>query len=437
MSCDVFISYRRIDGTYPTMFLYHDLIEAGYSVFYDIANVRNGKFPELIEKNIISCTDFLLMITNSTFSDRIYDENDWVRKEIRLAIEHNKNIVPIFIGTATIPADLPEDISAISKYNGVFQIDPQSIHDTNKRMFKEFLKAPSDSTNNIRKTKLRCSIYDATYGDEFERLKIQSNNSYVSDMSVINDNIDLKKTYNVLDIGCAYGFVGKTRFENECFENILGIDKNEKCITKAKELNNDPRFDYQVIDIEAEDFENLLLSIMKDKNIESFNVIYSALVIHHLKDPNKFLKRIRKFLSDDGIIIIRGSDDGSKLAYNDDGLMKKIIDLTLKVPFVSDRYNGRKIYSQLKKTGYNNVKLYSYMRDLSSLDYDDRELLFYESFSYRINYVKKEYELDPDNLQKREAFYTMEELLAKLQERFYDSTFWYCEYDYIAVANKK
>ncbi len=436
MSCDVFISYRRKDGSYPTMFLYHDLIEAGYNVFYDVANIRNGEFPKLIEENLISCTDFLLVVTESTFSEKIFDENDWVHKEIKLALELNKNIVPIFVGGTIIPDNIPEDISKVCDYNGVNQFDPQMIHDINKKIFKEYLRAPFHSLDLMGKARLRCSIYDATYGDEFKRLRIQAENAFSSDMDVLNRYIHKDKKYNVLDVGCAYGFVGASRFNGEPFSNIVGIDKNEKCILKAKEINTDSRFSYYVSDIEANDFDEKIKSIMTENQIEEFDVIYIALVIHHLKEPVSFLKNVRKLLSQNGIIIIRGSDDGSKLAYNDDGLMKSIIELTLGVSDVSDRYNGRKIFSQLKKAGFADVEIFSYMRDISSMDFDDRENLFNESFSYRINYVRREYEADPNSLQKRNNFLEMEELLAKFQERFYDSTFWYCEYDYIGVAKK-
>lgn len=437
MSCDVFISYRRIDGAYPTMLLYRDLIEAGYNTFYDVANIRNGKFPELIEQNVKSCTDFLLIVTPSTFSERIFSEDDWVRKEIRLALENKKNIVPIFIGNTGIPATLPEDICAVAEYNGVLQADPQAIYDTNKKLFADYLQTPLDSKDAVQKAKLRSSIYDASYGDEFERLRIQSNNSYSSDMDVINKNINKDKIHTVLDVGCAYGFVGKSRFDDSCFSKIIGIDSNSKCIDKARELNSDPRFDYSVINIELDDFEEKMKSIMSEHSITSFDVIYASLVIHHLKDPNKFLRRVKKFLSSEGILIIRGSDDGSKMAYNDDGLMKKIIELTLKVPNVSDRYNGRKIFSLLKKAGYEHITMHSYMRDISSLDDEEREQLFNESFSYRVNYVRREFESAPYDSEKKKDLYKMEEMLARFQERFYDSTFWYCEYDYIGVAKKK
>ena len=437
MGCDVFISYRRKDGVYPAMILYRDLVEAGYNVFYDIASIRNGSFPKLLEDNILSCTDFLLLVTPGTFSKRIFEPNDWVHKEIRLALEHNKNIIPIFIGKAAIPAELPEDIAQINEYNGVMQIDPQMTHDINRKMFKEYLRSSHNLSNTNSLVHSRCSVYDASYGDEFQRLQTQAVNSLHSDMDVINKHTEPQKNYTVLDVGCAYGFVGKSRFEDGRFTKIIGIDKNEKCINEAQKRNTDSRFSYYLTDIEAENFENELGAVMAQNNLDGFDIIFAALVIHHLKDPQKFLKRIRKYLKDGGIIIIRGSDDGSKLAYNDNGLMKEIIALTTKISNVSDRFNGRKIYTQLLMAGYRNVSMFSYMRDLSLMDYDERAALFNESFSYRINYVRRPYENDPANTQKKEDFNKMEELLVKFEERFYDQSFWYCEYDYIGVARKK
>lgn len=436
MSCDVFISYRRTDGIYPAMVLYRDLIDSGYNVFYDIASLRGGRFPTLLEENVRSCTDFLLIVTHDAFSNRIFDANDWVRKEIKLALETNKNIIPIFIGDARMPSELPDDIKEILEYDGVFQVDPQIIHDINNRIFREYLRSPKNALDSTNQVRLRCSVYDSTYGDEFKRLQIQANNALSSDQAIIQQYVLNGKSHAVLDIGCAYGFVGRTRFCDERFSQIIGIDKNKICIEKATALNSDDRFTYHLVDVESEQFESDLRSVMAEKGLNGFDVIFIALVLHHLKCPKEFLRRIKTFLNDDGIIIVRGSDDGTKAAYNDNGIMREIIDLTASIADVSDRFNGRKIYTQLSQAGYRDVRMYSYMRDLSAMNYEERELLFRESFSYRINYVKRLFEEDPCNPEKRTAFNRMEELLVKLQERFYDSTFWYCEYDYIGVAKK-
>ena len=81
--------------------------------------------------------------------------------------------------------------------------------------------------------------------------------------------------------------------------------------------------------------------------------------------------------------------------------------------------------------------MYSFMRDTSSLDLDEREDLFRESFSYRINYFHKQLKLEPYTEENFHAFEEMETLLALFENEFMKETFWYAEYDYIGVGYKK
>ena len=76
------------------------------------------------------------------------------------------------------------------------------------------------------------------------------------------------------------------------------------------------------------------------------------------------------------------------------------------------------------------------MKDLSSIDFDDREALFRESFAYRSDYFTKAYERDPSDMQRRNDCEWMEAALELFEEQVYERNFWYCEYDYIAVAER-
>ncbi|MDY0075343.1 MAG: toll/interleukin-1 receptor domain-containing protein, partial [Acholeplasmataceae bacterium] len=72
---DVFISYRRIDGVYPALLLFRDLVDSGYDVFFDFDSIRSGEFPQAIEEGIKGCIDFIMLVTKEAFSERIFDEN--------------------------------------------------------------------------------------------------------------------------------------------------------------------------------------------------------------------------------------------------------------------------------------------------------------------------------------------------------------------------
>lgn len=285
------------------------------------------------------------------------------------------------------------------------------------------------------------SVYSSTYADEVRRLKIQAANSASSDqiaLDYLRDEGVLRDHLVVLDAGCAYGYVARDRFaELDCVDKILCIDNNAEVIDRAREMHADePKMVFEVIDLEAKDFSKRFRALLDAQGIDKVDIIFSALTLHHLKDPNKVLRNLRLFLSPKGRIILRGSDDGSKLCYPKTELMDQIIQKSLTAEGVSDRLNGRKLYTQLADSGYHQIRIFSNMKDLSNIDFDDREALFRESFAYRSDYFTKAYERDPSDMQRRNDCEWMEAALELFEEQFYERNFWYCEYDYIAVAER-
>ena len=430
MGNQIFISYRRKDGFYPAFLLYKELIGQNFTVFFDLKSLRTGVFPDIIRQNIEDCTDFILIVSDSTFSQRIFQADDWVHRELALALRLNKNVVPVFVN-GTIPDDLPEDIARIKNRQGLQQIDPNLISENYKKLIDERLVSKPQKM--ILPWKMRrCSAYDVNYGDEQERLAIQSNNAYLSDMNVLAG-------YGggiVLDVGAAFGTVTVSRFSDEKYSKVYGFDRSVKCVEYAN-LHSSDKFEFFVADLEASDFRSNMQSFMRERGIKGFDIIFSSLVLHHLKDPELALRNLRRLLVKGGIIIVRGSDDGTKAAYPDPrGMLKTIVDKTLACPNTSDRLNGRKIYSWLIESGFSDVEMFSFMRDTSRMDMDDREDLFRESFSYRLNYFRKEWESHPEDPDKFQEFDEMETLLAMFENEFMKESFWYAEHDYIGVGKR-
>jgi hypothetical protein len=189
----------------------------------------------------------------------------------------------------------------------------------------------------------------------------------------------------------------------------------------------------------SNDFYKDLDKIKTEKNIDGFDIVFIALVLHHLGDDIVFkvLRNLRKYMANNGVIILRSPDDGSKLTYNDDGLLEKIINFGRKANGVSDRFNGRKLFGYLFNAEFRDIKIKSYMRDTTCFDIDDqRPLLFKESFSFRTNFFERNLINDPDNRELQEDLNKMEELLEEFEMKFYKKDFWYCEYDYVGIAKK-
>ena len=117
-SCDIFISYRREGGDMTAMYIYQELKNRGYNVFYDLEVLRAGKFNDALLANIRTCKDFILILSPRAL-DRCTDENDWVRRELTEALKTNKNIVPVMLNGFTFPEKLPDEIDEIRYRNGL------------------------------------------------------------------------------------------------------------------------------------------------------------------------------------------------------------------------------------------------------------------------------------------------------------------------------
>lgn len=124
---DIFISYRRKGGFEVAKHI-KDLLERdGYSVSFDIDNLGNGNFDELLLERVSSCNNFILVLDAHAF-DRNSDENtedsneedeDWLVKEIAAALQEDKNIIPVMLdGFTEFPRQLPESIKDVRYKNG-------------------------------------------------------------------------------------------------------------------------------------------------------------------------------------------------------------------------------------------------------------------------------------------------------------------------------
>ena len=120
-----FISYRRQGGSEYAARLYDYLHEKNYTPFYDITEMECGRFDEQIRITLINAQNFILVLSLGAL-DRISDEKDWVRQEVRLAIENNLNIIVLQEKGVVFPEQLPSDIANLTKYQ-VLEFDSRTF----------------------------------------------------------------------------------------------------------------------------------------------------------------------------------------------------------------------------------------------------------------------------------------------------------------------
>lgn len=120
---DVFISYRRQGGLKSAKSICDFLTRKGYSVSFDVENLREGRFDNSLLFRVENCIDFILIVDNKCFEKTINNtcnlEDDWLRMELSSALRLKKNIIPIFLSDSSFPNNLPKDIIEVIKYNGI------------------------------------------------------------------------------------------------------------------------------------------------------------------------------------------------------------------------------------------------------------------------------------------------------------------------------
>ncbi|MDY5853396.1 MAG: methyltransferase domain-containing protein [Bacilli bacterium] len=449
---DVFISFKNLDAdgnrtedSFIAERLYELFKEQGLNVFYSnkvLNELGAASYKKEIEEALENSSVLVSVATKKEFleSQWVAYERESFHNDILSGRKVKACIVPFLKGITGL--DVPR---SLRNYQ-TFQIGISSNGEV-VDFVKKFLKSEDKKESfNYHKEEIslitgkHLSSYKAKNKSELKRLRIQAINTREPDQNAIKyvlDHMPKKEQLSILDMGCAYGFVTKDRFAKIPNAKVIGVDRGEILIDYAKENSMFNGASYYVLDLEDEEVIDNLYEIMQKENIEKFDIIFASLVIHHLKNPNKLLRNIRKVLADDGYIIIRGSDDGSIVTYNDDGLIQKVVDLHLSCDGISDRLNGRKIYSQLVSSGYKNVKMINWVKEVSGMDLDERNEIFIERFSYRKNYIKTQCEKDPYNAANRKKLEEMEYLLSELENKFSEESFWYSEIDFVGVAQKK
>ena len=117
---DIFISYRRDGGFELAHLIYNVLHEKKYATFMDVEDLKSGKFNEALYKKIEDATDVIVVLTPGCL-DRCQNDDDWLRQEIRYAIQCDRNIVPVLHRKFLMPAHdtLPSDIADLCYYHGL------------------------------------------------------------------------------------------------------------------------------------------------------------------------------------------------------------------------------------------------------------------------------------------------------------------------------
>jgi hypothetical protein len=130
----IFVSYRRDDSQGFAGRLADDLAdEMGKDrVFRDIEIPIGADFEATLQR-AIAASDALIVVIGPRWaaesaagaSSRLFEPNDWVRAEIEAAFAQGKSVIPVLVGTASMPdaSQLPPSITRLARLQAAVMSD--------------------------------------------------------------------------------------------------------------------------------------------------------------------------------------------------------------------------------------------------------------------------------------------------------------------------
>ena len=144
MECDIFISYRRSDGTDIARSVEQALKARGYkNIFYDYSSLRDGVFNEKIIDAINNCNDYILLLTPEAL-DRCAEKGNWVAREIETAIHAGCQFIPLAVNEnyTRFPDDFPKRLRIIQNIQQTLLLNNEYFEDSITRLTERLTSIP-------------------------------------------------------------------------------------------------------------------------------------------------------------------------------------------------------------------------------------------------------------------------------------------------------
>ena len=140
----VFLAYRLTNISWA-LAIFQNLSQYGYDVYFDYSGIASGDFERVILENIRARAHFLVLLTPSAL-EQSGDPRDWLRREIEVAIESRRNIVPLMLegfdfSTPAISSQLTGTLAQLRHYNAL-TVPAEYFLDAMGRLRDRFLNIP-------------------------------------------------------------------------------------------------------------------------------------------------------------------------------------------------------------------------------------------------------------------------------------------------------
>ena len=142
---DIFISYHRDGGDILAKLLYETLRNKQYSVFFDYESLSSGDYREKILETVRGAKDVIVVLSRDCL-ERCKNSDDLMCEEITEAINHNKNVMSVFLDNFQMPTQqekqaYPDGVQKLLKMQG-YRIEIEHYDNTLRKICNNLESQP-------------------------------------------------------------------------------------------------------------------------------------------------------------------------------------------------------------------------------------------------------------------------------------------------------
>ena len=238
--------------------------------------------------------------------------------------------------------------------------------------------------------------------NEIKRLRMQNELLSCYEAPVLAQIFSEGRNLSVLDIGCNDGKKTVERFSSESVSQVVGLEYNEKLAKKAQKTYGNEQFSFYPVDVEAKCFSERLRTIMTEKQIDGFDVIYLSFVLMHLNDVKRLLLNLQPFLKENGkLFVIEANDSASTLNNDENGLLGEFLEILKKDKYSGNREVGANICELLSDNGYKDICVWHDAISAAEGEMKKKKAIFTTFFTYLNEDILLLLDAEPNNEEYR------------------------------------
>ncbi|MCR4911764.1 MAG: toll/interleukin-1 receptor domain-containing protein [Bacilli bacterium] len=441
---DVFISYQH-DSIDKVVELAEYLENNGRKCWYAPRDVSFSYASDIVDA-ISTCRVFVVLIDDNCFNS-VHVLNE-IEQAYKYFSRHSCMILPVIFTQNPLSKELNYYLSRIqfiigydrqffevkseilAKINLCFgcstgvnnsvNIDEAGINNAVYNKVQQF------NNGGEEEVRLANRYYDVDDRYEKRRLRTEAELLLPFEKKACDELLEGKEHMKGLIVTCMYAHANMDKLDLSKFDKIIGFCYNEKAVFEANYDFKSDKCCFYNLDAEDSEFEDKLIGYMKANEIDKFDYMDITMGFLDWKKPFNVLKILKRYMNKDCRIFVRDVDDGVVFAYPDkDGLFKQFKKFYVVNPIAGFRSSGRRIFGYFQKIKAREIKLVHSGIDISDLDYEQKEKMFFSYFGFIPNDFRICYNEDPTKEEYKKIIEWCDLYYDDLEEAFMDNDFFY------------